>query len=556
MLNYKVKSIVAGSVALVLLLGVLVVSGVVPIQVRVAFTSLSKNRDEPQVHSSVPEAARILLAQLARLEQNGGGSGMQEVSLHNSLGKIFQGAGDYSEASHHYVAARSIVAKEGGEKLVAIQATLGNAYLSAGKLKEARQELESAYLSMDRNGPNAFHVLWTLGNARREGGKLDEALVLYGKAQELHKQQQQQQQQRVLRRQEWTGSAQVDRNAGLLSDIGRAYHGKGQLESAISYFKQALEQYFADGERLAQVKTDADALELSQVYNRLGQALHDRGDVQSAAEHYQKALRLQQKSMPAGHPRIAETFMNMARNQRDSGEGFGTALATLDKAESLLKEHTSAPEYASLMSMKADILREEGRLEEAEEFARRALALQEQEGMEESPELAVTLNGLGSILHDQHNYKFAVKHYMRALSVNLKTVGTMHPETAATYNNLGNVYQDSGDDEAAERYYMKCLEIQKQLFDKQTPGPELAATYNNIATILARQERFQEAESLLSMAVDVVREAGLPSSSPDRAIYEDNLAEVKKHLRKDGSTVQKETFKDSVDLGHTVATTG
>merc|ERR1719301_262070 len=226
--------------------------------------------------------------------------------------------------------------------------------------------------------------------------------------------------------------------------------------------------------------------------------------------------------------------MNIAKNQRDSGEGFGTALATIDQAEYMLKERTTLPEYASLMSMKADILREEGRLEEAEEFARRALALQDQEGSKESPELAVTLNGLGSILHDQQNYKFAVKHYMRALSVNLNTVGTMHPETAATYNNLGNVYQDSGDDEAAEKYYMKCLEIQKHLFDQQTPSPEVAASYNNIATILVRQQRFAEAERLLIMAVDVVRTAGLPSGSPDRMVYEENLAEVRQRLDRGG----------------------
>jgi tetratricopeptide (TPR) repeat protein len=312
------------------------------------------------------------------------------------------------------------------------------------------------------------------------------------------------------------------------------------LETAVSYYKKAVEKYFPDGERLQQVTTNADAVELSQIYNRLGQVLHDRGDVQSAAEHYRKALRLQQKILRSGHPRIAETFMNMARNQRDSGEGFAAALATLAQAESLLQDGASTPEYASLLSMKADILREEGRLEEAEEFARRALALQEQEGSEETPDLAVSLNGLGSILHDQRKYKFAVKHYMRALSVNQKTVGTTHPETAATYNNLGNVYQDSGDDEAAERYYLKCLEIQKELLDKQSPGPELAASYNNIATIYVRQERYEEAERLLIQAVDVVRVAGLPSGSPDRAIYEENLAEVRQHLKKDSPPVSEE----------------
>jgi len=540
--SYKVQLIVSGSLALVVLLAILMVYGIVLAQFPLGSgSSSSKVRRVHKDDSSVPEAARILLSQLNSLQRHSVvKSGMQELSLHSSLGHIFQDAGDYDKASHHYLAAKDIAAKEGGEKLVATQTTLGSAYLNAGKLKEARQELESAYLLMDRKGPNAVNVLWALGNCRREAGKLDEALTLYGKAEELQQQVRQQQQQRVLRRQEWAESAQVDRPAGLLSDIGQAYHSKGQLEKAISYFKRAKEQYFADGERLQHVKTDADAVELSQIYNRLGQVLQDRGDVHSAAEHYQKALRLQQKSLRAGHPRVAETLMNMAKNQRDAGEGFAAALATLAQAEPLLQEHTSAPQYAALLSMKADMLREEGRLEEAEEFARRALALQEQQGAEESPELAVTLNGLGSILHDQRRYKFAVKNYMRALSVNLKTVGTAHPETAATYNNLGNVYQDSGDDEAAERYYSKCLEIQKELFDKQTPSPELAASYNNIATIYVRQERYREAERLLVQAVDVVRVAGLPQSSPDRAVYEENLAEVRQHLKKDGSTVSEE----------------
>jgi len=537
MFNYKVQIVVTGSLVIALLLGILMVSGVVQVP-KASASGSSVVRRVPKGDPSAPEAARILLAQLNSLSllrrRSGAESGMQELSLHSSLGHVYQDSGDYDEATTHYSAARDIAAKDGGEKLVAIQATLGSSYLNAGKLQEARKELESAYLLMDRNGPNAVNVLWALGNSRRESGKLDEALTLYTKAQELRQQQKLEEQQRVLRRQEWIDEAPVDRPAGLLSDIGQAYHSKGQLEKAISYYKEAVQQYFPDGERLQQIQSDADAVELSQIYNRLGQVLHDRGDVQSAAEHYQKALRLQQKTLRARHPRIAETFMNMARNQRDSGEGFAAALATLDQAESLLQERNSAPEYAGLLAMKADILREEGRLEEAEEFARRALALQDQEGSEESPALAVALNGLGSILHDQRKHKFAVKSYMRALTINLKTVGATHPETAATYNNLGNVYQDSGDDEAAETYYNKCLEIQKQLFVGQTPGPELAASYNNIATILVRQERFQEAERLLMMAVEVVRAAGLPSGSPDRAVYEDNLAEVRQHLGKGG----------------------
>jgi len=309
----------------------------------------------------------------------------------------------------------------------------------------------------------------------------------------------------------------------------------------MSYYQQALTKVTASSKALP--STGSAALELAEIYNNIGQAYHDKGDIDQAGEYYRKALRVQQRAMRANHPCIVETLINLVRLQRDSGATADVALAALEKAEAMLKGRDAHREFAITLMVKADLLREAGRLDEAEKAALDAREMHEQLGSEETPELAVILNGLGSVLHDQRKYGDAVKQYMRALTVNLKTVGSVHPETAATYNNLGNVYQDAGDDSAAERYYRKCLEIQRAVYTSDTP--DVAATYNNIATILVRQSRFSEAQELLSKAIDVVQKAGLPPGSPERAVYEENLAEVRQHLASQRRGVTADPVADS-----------
>jgi tetratricopeptide (TPR) repeat protein len=462
---------------------------------------------------TVPEAAKILYAQLNRLHnhQSGSKSDAQKLALHNSLGHVYEDSGNYPQAIKHYSLARDQAAKLGDSaQIVAMQTTLGSVYATAGRLPDARRELESAFLLMDRSGPNTFTTMRALANVRRDSGKLDEALTLYGE---------------TLRLRESQG-ASVDNVAGVLNDMGQAFHSKGQLDVAMSHYQQALDKVTDATKSLPTTGTAAQ--ELAEIYSNIGQAYHEKGDVEKAGEYYRKALRTQQRALRENHPCITETLINLARLQRDSGAGIDVALASLAKAEVLLKGRETHREFANILMVKADFLREAQRLKEAEAAAVRARDILESLASEETPDLAVMVNGLGSILHDQRKYQDAVKQYMRALTINMKTVGSSHPETAATYNNLGNVYQDAGDDGAAERYYRKTLEIQRAISSNDTP--DVAATYNNIGTILARHGRLTEAKELLMKAVDVVHKAGLPPGSPERAIYEENLREVQQRL--------------------------
>lgn len=473
---------------------------------------------------SLPEAARILYAQLDHLHRQGGQSdiGPKEFALYLSLGQIYQEAGNFPESIKLFIKARDSAVQRGeSENIVKAQTMLGIAYDKAGRRQEAKRELEGAFLLLDRRGPNAFTTLRALGNVRRDSGKFDEALALYSQAQ----QPQQEPQWERSSHTPPTATVPVDDMAVLLRDMGMTHHARGQLDEAMKLYKQSLDKQVGLSGKVGQ-QTGA-TLELVATYNAMGRSLHDKGELEHAEEYYFKALRLQQKIFRTNHPSIVETLVNIAQAQRDSGSALEVPLATLERAETMVQGQGA--DFSDVKSLKADILREKGDLEEAERHAREALAAQMSIlGSEDMPETAVFLNGLGSVLHDKENFQGAVDEYMKALDINLKSVGTMHPETAATYNNIGNAYQDVGQNEEAVRYYKQCLEIQKKVFGDA--NPDLAVSYNNIGTVLVRQEKYAEAEGFVVKAVEVVKAAGMPPGSPSRSIYEENLAVIRDHL--------------------------
>lgn len=467
----------------------------------------------PRESATMPE--EILLKQLETLKP---GEDKKALTLRTNLGHILRAAGKYGAALEQYKLARDMAMRVGeGEQLGELQGMLGNAYYHHGRLSDARRELEAGVLLVDPHGANVFDILRALGNVKRDQGHYDAALELYEKIRN----------DREMRR-----VISADAMAGLHNDLGELYQRKGDSGKALMYYHQALDQQ-ASFDELITDSREAD-VELASTHNHIGQALHDAGNIQKAMEEYGVALKIQEQALRKGHPVIAATLMNMARAQRDMGSQE-KSLEVLAKAEKGLQlsdeDIENIPEYGSILSMKADVLREQQKYAEAEEAALKALAIEERAfGSEGNPEIAVTLNGLGSVYHDQNRYDLALKQYLRALDINQRTVGTKNPETAATYNNIGNVYQDAGDDENAKKYYQLCLDIQLATIGEK--NPDLGASYNNIASILFRQRQFAEAQELFEKALEVAKAAGLPKGNPDRAIYEDNIVLLREEMAK------------------------
>merc|ERR1719174_1907346 len=248
----------------------------------------------------------------------------------------------------------------------------------------------------------------------------------------------------------------------VAADIGETYGRKGELDKAIEYLQQAIEQQENLHHLLQESLAGGDPV-LAAMYSLLAGAYHSHGDATLAIGLFRKTLRLQQTMLRPGHPDLVTTLLGLVRALRDVGDSVG-ALATAEQAEESVR---SGPceglDLSRLLITKADLLREMQRHSDARVAIEEAVSMQNAtlDG-EESYEVAVALNMHGSILHDKGEHEDALAKYTQALDVNMRTVGLKHPETAATLNYLGALYEDIGDTNSASKQYRKCLDIQKR----------------------------------------------------------------------------------------------
>lgn len=437
----------------------------------------------------------------------------QLVTLRLSAGEFCLSKGQYVEAVAHCEVAKKLVAPVAGEQHVAVLLASGIALNHLGRLQDARQDLEGATAIMDPRGDQAVVVLQTLGNVRREMGHLDAALKLYWQAWEVG-----------LSR----DRADSEQLPMVAADIGETYARKGELDKAIEYLQQAIEQQ-KNLQHLLQESLVGDDPRLVSMYSLLAGAYHGHGDATRAIGLFRKALRMQKKMLRPGHPELVATLLGLIRALRDIGESDGALRTAVEAEEAIRSGPLEGLDLSRLLITKSDLLRESQRNSEAQLAIEEAVLLQRLalDG-EESYEVAVALNMYGSILHDHGEHDGALEKYTQALNVNMRTVGLQHPETAATHNFLGALYEDTGDIASASAQYRKCLDIQMQTVGAGSPS--IANTYNNLATVLFKQGAAIDAAQLLQQAVHILDYAGVPAGNPDRELYSSNLAAVVQRL--------------------------
>jgi len=427
-----------------------------------------------------------------------------ELTLHKSLGNLYKNEGHYDESIAHYESARGLAAGlANGEELVSTLQSLGLVKLRQGQLPDARAHLERAHALLNEKGTyDAMEVLHNLGNVRRDMGHFDAALELYKEAQKA-------------------GSSEISAEEKipiLQIDMGEALARRGDMDKALVHLQHATKS-------LSSVRDGLSDTSLAVSYSTMAAVHHAKGDFKHAEELYAKALKIQSRTLRSGHPDLVATMMRKSRLLRDLGDHEGAVKIASSAEEALRLAHDQGPDLISCLVWKADLLREESRIDEAEIAIEEALAVHGRCCSSfDSPDAAVAIHTYGSILHDQGKLGEAAEQYNVALDMNLKTVGLEHPETAAAHNSLGTVYQDMGNDDKAEIHFTRCLEIQLQTVGTQSP--EVSNTYNNLATILFRRGALTDAKQLFEKALQVMDAAGVPPENPDRIVYAENLSEV------------------------------
>lgn len=446
-------------------------------------------------------AASILERQLQIVK---GVDSEKELTLHHAAGKLYVSQGHYVDAVEHYSEAHKLADGFGEKSLASALHGRGEAWLGLGHFDAARSDFEEANALAGETGDAS--ALTFLGNVQREMGHIDAALKLYQQALAA------------------TGANNGKPQPLLLADIGEAHARRGEFKKAEMSLLEAVR---LQEDLSVSSGGQASNTDLAVISTSLGFLYHFQGNVDGAVGMYRQSLEIQ-NALRRDHPDLVSTRLGHARAVRDLGD-VSVALQLVEQLEGAIYSGAQeGPDLSRVLMFKAELLRQQGLQEEAEDVAQEVLALQEIVFMEEAPDMAVAHLVLGNILHDKGQLEAALEQYKQALNINMQTVGEDHPDTAATRISIGALHGDLGDNAAAEDDFKKGLEIQLQTLG--AGNPDVGTTYNNLAMVLLKQGRGEEASDFLRKALNIMDAAGMPESHPDRNIYAENLFEVLKSL--------------------------
>jgi CHAT domain-containing protein/tetratricopeptide (TPR) repeat protein len=271
---------------------------------------------------------------------------------------------------------------------------------------------------------------------------------------------------------------------------------------------------------LGSAPAPAQAPELSRLW-RETDAFYARGAYAQAIEPARRALALAEESHGADHPSTAYSLLSLARVLREAGR--------LAEAEPLIVraaaayERAHGPEHpmvATALNNLAFLYEKQGRYAEAEPAYRRSLAIREAAEGPEHPAVANLLNNLAALHRAQGRYAEALELFRRALAIRERAYGPEHGEVAQSLNNLAEVLRQQSRFAEAEPLYRRALTIwQKTLGQRHLT---VAVSLNNLAELYKDEGRFADAEAVLKQAL-AIREQALGLEHPDVALSLNNL---------------------------------
>lgn len=179
--------------------------------------------------------------------------------------------------------------------------------------------------------------------------------------------------------------------------------------------------------------------------------------------------------------RLCERVLALSPHQPDALHLLGLiahAYGNLDVAIAHLRTACDAPGAPAVYCANlAEMCRQRGLLADAEEAARRAVAL--------APTLASGWNNLGIVLHETGRFDESRHCLERALA--------LQPDWAQAHNNLANTWRRLGRADLAEPHYRRALEL----------DPDYAPAYSNLASLLSALGRYDDAVHAAGRALEL-----------------------------------------------------
>lgn len=235
----------------------------------------------------------------------------------------------------------------------------------------------------------------------------------------------------------------------------------------------------------AYISEGAESEHLAALLDKTGSFLHGSGDLATAASHFRRALEARERTLGPEHPDTLTCLNNLALCLNDSGDIEGAVdlnrRAFEARVRTLGPEH---PETLNSLNNLASCLFEQSHLQAAIHLHRRALEVSERTLGPEHPNTLISFTNLAECLRQQGDLQGAAQFHRRGLEARERTLGPEHPDTLISLNNLALCLDAQGDLEGAADLHRRALEAFERTFGAEHPKT-IISLHNLAATFLA-----------------------------------------------------------------------
>lgn len=457
-------------------------------------------------------------------------SPLEQATLMNNIGMLYNKMGDTAQALSHYQSGLDILEGEGdsgdGDSagLAAILNNLGLLYIELEKLDDARQVLTRALeIRKDIFGEEHQRTAETILNL----GGLMLVSEDYKAARDYFEQALKLYQMVLLPDHLDIGRAYLNL-AGVYKRLGEIQLAKQHYVKAVEIYENTLGSLHPDTvgimenlvELLWEKEKDGDdviyflrrlielhkhklsdnerQLMLDFIY--LGDCHFDRGEYVESRDNYNVALKYTDYTTEIPPENRMIIYSNLAKSYEQLDD-LDNALTFFRKALEFCDKNHDTPKnvLAYQVSFVANILHALGRHSEATRYFKRAIALFE-ENDSRSQYYAAVLNNFATVLRSIEPER-SVQYFQRALTLTEEFYSINSREYVQTLNNLAVAYRIQNNFVTARLLLARAYSITKQIVKQDDPLMTLCI--HNYATLLYYEGDYENAAILVQQALSI-----------------------------------------------------
>jgi serine/threonine protein kinase len=375
-----------------------------------------------------------------------------------------------------------------GEQVIeaAVRTTLGNSYLSIGRLAESEVELRRA-LSINQQTHTIEHLetassLHNLGILMWTMGRFSDARSLFEDALAVRR--------RLLGNEHIDVSESMDYLAQVMRDEGRLLEAEALFRENVDLTRRLLGN---------------DHVDLARTQSSLAKVLQAQGRNSEAEPLFVQSLAVYRKTHPEGSPDVAAGLKNLGSLIGEDEDRFPESEQLLRESLVIWRQLWEAKDSGIFMAMIYDalgaLLQEEGKLEEAEPLLREAFESSIKVYGNSHPNVALCAYDLAILLTSKGDYDSADSLFHRSLDMRRRLFGNGHSLVADSLDGLAELNRLQGKLSEAESNSLEAVTIRRAA-TPIIPRHE-ADSIAILGAVLIAEAKVNEAEPLLRECLDI-----------------------------------------------------